>query len=98
MVIKRIKPASCAKILGVIYAIFGLVAGVIFSLLSLVGGTLGSAGSRLPGGALFGTLAIVFLPITYGIIGFISALIGAWLYNVLAGVVGGIEMDVEQRK
>ena len=95
MVIKRIVPVSCAKILGVIYAIFGLLAGVVFSLISLVAGTLGSTGLRLPGGGLFGTFAIILLPITYGIIGFISALIGAWLYNILAGALGGIEMDVE---
>jgi hypothetical protein len=79
--------------MGVIYALFGLVGGVIFSLISLAG--MFAPTTRLPGGALFGTFAIVLLPITYGIIGFISALIGAWLYNVLAGIVGGIEMDVE---
>jgi hypothetical protein len=93
MLIKRVGPVSCAKILGVIYAIFGLVAGVIFSLISLAGTF--APNSRLPGGGLFGTFAIVLMPITYGIVGFISALIGAWLYNVLAGLVGGIEMDVE---
>ena len=94
MLIKRVGPVSCAKILGAIYAIFGLAGGVIFSLISLSGMFAGPT-SRLPGGALFGAFAIVLLPITYGIIGFVSALIGAWLYNVLAGIVGGIEMDVE---
>jgi hypothetical protein len=30
-----------------------------------------------------------------GCMGFIATLIGAWLYNVVAGLVGGIEMDLE---
>jgi hypothetical protein len=94
MVIKRFRPISCAKILGVIYAIFGLLAGIAFSLVSM-SGAFGSAGPRVPGGALFGTFAIVFLPIAYGVIGFIAALIGCWLYNILAGIVGGMEVDIE---
>jgi hypothetical protein len=37
----------------------------------------------------------VALPLLYGGLGAISAIIFAALYNVLAGVVGGIEMDLE---
>jgi hypothetical protein len=39
--------------------------------------------------------AVVVFPIFYGLIGFITTLIGAWLYNVLSGPVGGIQLDVE---
>ena len=31
----------------------------------------------------------------YGCIGFFSALIGAWLYNLMAGFVGGLQLDVQ---
>jgi hypothetical protein len=39
--------------------------------------------------------ALIFLPIMYGIFGFIAGVIGAFLYNVIAGVVGGIEIETE---
>jgi hypothetical protein len=44
---------------------------------------------------MFGIAGIVVLPIVYGILGFITTLIGAWLYNVLAGMVGGVELEVQ---
>jgi hypothetical protein len=45
-------------------------------------------------GAMFGVGAIVLFPVIYGCMGFIASLIGAWLYNILAGMVGGVELDV----
>jgi hypothetical protein len=45
-------------------------------------------------GPLIGACAIVAFPILYGAMGFVSTLVGAWLYNILAGAVGGIEMDL----
>jgi hypothetical protein len=95
MIIKRFAPVSCAKITGTLYAIVGLLSGAVFSLVSLAGGFASTANSGAGIGALVGTAAIVVFPILYGFMGFITTLIGAWLYNVLAGMVGGIQMDVE---
>ena len=95
MVIKRIGPVSCAKIAGTLYAILGLVLGGIVSLVALAGG-FSSNTSRAPGvGAIIGVGSIILFPILYGAIGFVASLIGAWLYNVLAGIVGGVELDVQ---
>ncbi|MEK6374241.1 MAG: hypothetical protein AABO58_16260 [Acidobacteriota bacterium] len=44
---------------------------------------------------LFGAAAVVALPIFYGILGFIMTLIMAALYNLVAGWVGGVELDVQ---
>jgi hypothetical protein len=44
---------------------------------------------------MVGVGAIIVLPIFYGGLGFVGTLIAAWLYNVIAGVVGGIELDVQ---
>ena len=46
-------------------------------------------------GALIGVGSIIFIPLLYGGIGFFSALIGAWLYNLMASFVGGLQLDVE---
>jgi uncharacterized membrane protein len=45
-------------------------------------------------GALFGVGAIVFLPIMYGAIGACAGAIGAAIYNLVAGAVGGLELDL----
>jgi hypothetical protein len=46
-------------------------------------------------GMLFGAAAVVLLPVFYGVMGFVVKLIGASLYNVIAGWVGGVELDVQ---
>ena len=95
MVIKRIGPISCAKIIATLYAVMGLIIGCVFSAIAMAGG-FGSQTSGAAGfGAMLGVGAIIILPILYGGLGFIVTLIGAWIYNVLAGVVGGIELDVQ---
>jgi hypothetical protein len=43
-----------------------------------------------------GIMAVVVMPIMYGIIGFIGGIIMAAIYNLVAGVVGGLEFDFEQ--
>lgn len=43
---------------------------------------------------LWGVAAVVFFPVLYGVGGFIATLITAWLYNVVAGAVGGLELDL----
>lgn len=91
MVVHRVGPLSCAKIVGLLYAILGLVMGAIISLLSV---TLGFVPGREPGNPIFGLASVVVFPIAYGIAGFLGGLVVAWLYNGLAGLVGGLEVDV----
>ena len=93
MVINRIAPLSLAKISGVLYAALGLIFGALFSLFAMAG--MAAGGSDGPAfGALFGVGAIILFPIFYGCIGFVASLIGAWLYNTVAGMVGGVELDI----
>jgi hypothetical protein len=95
MIIKRVGPVSCAKIAGTLYAILGLLMGGVFSLVTLAGGFASNtpeAGGLVP---MIGVGSIVVFPVLYGAIGFVTTLIGAWLYNVLAGIVGGIQIDLQ---
>jgi hypothetical protein len=95
MVIKRIGPVSCAKIAGTLYAILGLFVGGMFSLFAVAGAFGADASERGPIGAIIGVGSVIVFPIFYGVMGFVGSLIGAWLYNALAGMVGGIQLDVQ---
>jgi hypothetical protein len=97
MLIKRVQPVPLGKMFGLLNAVVGLLAGVVVSLVSLAFPAFGGMPQQsFPGMSLFfGVGAIVFLPIFYGLFGFLSGLIGAALYNVLAKVVGGVVIDVE---
>ena len=96
MIIRRVGPLSFAKLMGALYVLMGLCFGAIVSLISIVGGALiprDEAGGMT--GALFGVAAIVVLPIFYGVLGFLFSLLGAALYNAVASVVGGVELDMQ---
>src|SRR5262245_39879399 len=100
MVIRRVRVWSVAKLLAAIQAAFGLLIGACFALFSIVGAGIASAaahdsGEALPGwfGAAFGVGAIIIFPIFYGVMGLIGGAIGGFLYNVFAGMVGGIEIE-----
>ena len=97
--VKRVGPGSAFKIGLVIYAILGLILGIFMAFISMVAGTLGSLGeSAAPGAKLLGFGmgfgAIIIFPIGYGVIGGIFAAIGAVIYNLVAGWVGGLEVDI----
>ena len=95
MVIKRIGPISCAKISGALYAILGTIIGGVVSLIALAGGFASESAEGAGIGAGIGVAAIVVFPILYGCLGFVGTLFIAWLYNIGAGLVGGIEIDVQ---
>ena len=98
MELKRVGPLSCAKVAGVLYACLGLIIGFFFSLAAVLGAALGAATGDEPGTALFGLLfgvgAIVILPVFYGLLGFLTAWVGAALYNLVVRFTGGIEVDL----
>ena len=94
MIIKRFGPLSCARIAGVLYGLLGVVIGAVFSLASVVGGLATNTSEDASVRAAMGIAAILVFPVLYGGIGFVGTLIAAWLYNALAEVVGGIEVEL----
>ncbi len=42
-------------------------------------------------------LLVLLLPLLYAILGFIFTAIFTWLYNVVAGMVGGLQVEIEQK-
>lgn len=98
MVITRVNAFSVAKVAAVLYAGLGLLAGALFSLIGMAGLGAALAGQDGAGflGMVFGVAGIVIMPIFYGIIGFIFSFIAATLFNVAAGMTGGIEVETRQ--
>jgi hypothetical protein len=97
MQLRKIGVSSAAKVMGVLYAIIGLIAGVIIGCISLVSaGFISSQNPDMPPwfGSLFGVGAIVIFPIMYGIMGLVFGAVVAAIYNGVAGMVGGIEVEL----
>lgn len=97
--LKRVGPGSAFKIGLVLYAFLGLIVGICMALFSMMAGSLGGmAGAATPGaralGFGFGLASIIIFPLMYGIIGGIGGAISAALYNLVAGWVGGLEVEI----
>lgn len=93
MIIKRIGVLKLAIFQSAMMAAFGLIVALIFMAFgAMLGGLSHQAGMA---GMVGGIAALIIFPIMYGVIGFIAGAIGAALYNLVAGIVGGIEIDVE---
>ena len=92
MTLRRIDPASAAKVAGILYALLGVLIGAFMALF----GSFFDAASGGGFGGSFGIAAIFIFPVMYGIIGLVGGLISAFLYNLVAGWVGGIEVEFEE--
>jgi hypothetical protein len=91
MVIKRIGVLRLAVFQSAMMAAFGLLAGLV---VMMFGAMLHTGGAAM-GGMIGGVAAVIMFPIIYAIIGFVAGAIGGALYNLVASVVGGIEIEVE---
>lgn len=95
MIVKRVGPLSFARLSGALYALIGLLVGGVFSMIAMAGGFASDDTFGRGLGAAIGVGAIVMFPLLYGLMGFVATLIGAWLYNIVASIVGGVELDVQ---
>jgi hypothetical protein len=83
--IRRFEPIPTARIIALLYGLIGvLLAPILFIL-----------GRMSPDGEGMGTVFIVLFPLLYAVIGFIGTLIATALYNLVAGWVGGIVVDLD---
>jgi hypothetical protein len=99
--VKRVGVFSYAKITAVTNAAFGVIIGVIYGLFFMVvGGAMMAGGGRGSSGVgvssfVIGLILMVAIPVMSGIFGFIAGAIGAFIYNVASGFVGGLELELE---
>ena len=98
--LKRVAPLQAGKMLA---AFYGLLSLLIIPFMLIFMSVAGMA-ARSRGGEVFafplmlglGMGFMVVLPIVYAAIGFVFGVISAWIYNVLAGWIGGLEMEFDQ--
>lgn len=94
MRLKRVGVFSSGLFMGAGGACVGLIAGGVLFLVSLAG--VGAApGNANQAGTMIGMgVGMIFLaPIFYGIGGFIAGVFYAFIYNLIAGMTGGLEME-----
>ena len=82
--IRRFGVGQTAKVIGVLYALMGLVFVPIVLIASMYS----------PDKTGFGPGFALALPVMYGVLGFVFTAIGCAIYNVVAGLVGGIEVEL----
>lgn len=80
----RIAPLQAAKVSALIYACISLVIAPILMLPALMGNK----------DAMPVSVSLLFIPL-YVIIAFVGTIAMTWLYNLIAGRIGGIEITVE---
>lgn len=87
---------SVAKFQGMMMALMGLLFSVLFlGLSSLIGGVISSfGGGNVAFPVTSAWVMIIIVPILYGIMGFVMGAIGAFIYNIVAKIVGGIEVEI----
>lgn len=90
MILSHIAPMSVAKITGVISFFLGLVFAILYLPIACIAGAVGDSGGL---GAAMGIGMLIFFPILYGVMGFVFGGLYAWIYNMAAGRVGGIEVE-----
>ena len=97
MVIRKVGIGSAVKVGGVLYALLGLVIGLCVALFAMLGLGLAAAQNDAPAwfGPFFGVGAIIVLPIFYGVMGAIGGAVMGALYNLVAGITGGLEVEVQ---
>jgi hypothetical protein len=93
--IKHLGVFSVAKVSGVLYLIIGLIAGLFVALISFLNlaapAGAGMAAAGFEGVAIL--IMVFFIAVFYGVLGFVFGGLFAWLYNLIAGWIGGIEME-----
>ena len=83
--ISRIEPVQLGKIFAVTYAVFSIIFVPFIAIAMLMDSD--ESGS--------GVLIIVGVTIGYMVLGFIGGVIGAFIYNLAAKWIGGIEIEIE---
>jgi hypothetical protein len=102
MTIRRFGVVSVGKMHGLLMFIMGLIIGVLYGLFFIIFGaaaTLGGGGDNATvagvSSVAIGVGMMIGIPLMYGFLGFVMGMIGALIYNAVAGIIGGVKFELE---
>ena len=100
---RRIQVWPVMRVVFIIFLIIGIIVGLMYGFMISSFGLLLSALGESPideGFPLIGNLGFLMIPILaifYAVFGTIAAIIWTVIYNITASVVGGIELELEEK-
>ena len=101
--VQKINVLLFAKFQAILFGLIGILAGLIYSFGGLIIDVLVSVGwitSQETLGLSYGTVlafgALIGMPIIATTFGFITGIIGAYLYNLTSKWFGGIEINIKK--
>lgn len=96
--LKTVNPLSAGKVVGLLYAAMMLLF-LPFCLLFIGIGIIAVAKGEKDG---WGMIAMggffLFSPVIYGVLGFVCGIIGALVYNLIAGKFGGLVFETAPKE
>ena len=90
--VTRIGVFAQGKLMGALYFLLGIVIAICFFGLTQMMPNLASSRTM---GMNMGIGFLLIAPFIYGVIGFIAGVIVAWLYNLAASIVGGMQLELQ---
>ncbi len=91
--LRSIGVLSSAKIFAVVQGAIGILVGFFLLIFSIVGAAIMPHQQKL--GMVTGIILAVLTPVFYAIIGFVVGAIWAFVYNLAAQAIGGLELQLE---
>ena len=91
--ILRVGVLSSAKISCALYGIMGLIFVPIFLIIGAAGLLTGQK-EQAAVGAMTGLFLAIMMPLLYAGMGFVIGALSAVIYNLVAGWIGGIEIEL----
>ena len=91
--IRKIGIISLAKIMAVIYGLFGVLMGLFVVISKILGIEATGEGAQLQAA---GYAAIIIFPLLYALIGAVSGLVSGYFFNLAVNWVGPLELKIVQ--
>lgn len=91
--LRSIGVLSCAKIFALVHAVLGILVGFLLLLLGIFGAALAPRPQKL--GMVGIIVAAVLMPVIYGVLGFVMGALWAFIYNLAAQSIGGLDLQLD---
>ena len=91
--LRSIGVLSSAKIFAVVQAAIGILVGFLFLIFGIFGAAIAPSKSQY--GMVFIVVMSVLMPVIYGVLGFVMGAVWAFVYNLTAQAIGGLELQLD---